>query len=533
MTRGERWKQSTTALLAVALSLVIDDAPAGAQGQLPECIPAATAVVLNDPTVLGNGTPGSVTTAQIQAALDSGGHILFDVGQSPTTIELTAELVVDKEVVIDGAGVVTLSGAGTHRVLLITNPNNLVYTVSLQDIGIANGATAAESGAGIYKFSQGPWQAVSLVAVDCWFEDNIAIATDQDGGGGALYAIGMDDVVFQNCRFERNEGSNGGAVYSLGSESVTIVDSLFMDNEATGDGGNPGNGGNGGALGVDGAERQVNVCGTDFIDNRSNAFGGAFFSVMYDSISTSSFNACNFVGNVNPTTSEFAGGAYIQGGPFEIHNTTFALNEAEGIGALFLGPGATGEIVNSTFHGNLARMGLAGAIFISTDDAVLISSTTIEGNLAPGPGGFAAGIQVDASNAVTLKNSLLVNNIGGNEFNPWNIRNLVGDGGGNMQWPEERPNGQAEQPATPTVIFDDPLLGVLGDYGGPTATMPLGVGSPALEAGVSAGAPAADQRGVPRTPAVDIGAFEGTSDQIFTDGFESGDTSAWSLVVGD
>jgi len=533
----------TVALLAYLVFSIAASATTGAGpsrgafvqgvGQLPECAPAAAPVPLLDPTILGNGTPGSVSTAQIQAALDTGGHILFDLGSAPVTVELTAQLVVDKDVVVDGAGVVTLSGQGAHRVLLITNPSNLLYSVTLQNIGIANAASSSESGAGIYKPSGGPWQAVSLVAVNCWFTDNVAIATAQDGGGGALYAVGMNDVVFQNCSFERNRGSNGGAVYSLGSESVTIVDSVFSDNVATGDGGNPGNGGNGGALGVDGAERQVNVCGTDFIDNESNAYGGAFFSVMYDAVSMSSFNACNFVGNLNPTDSEFAGGAYIQGGPFAIHNSTFAFNEARAIGALFLGPDATGEIVNSTFHGNVARVGLTGAIFISTQAPVEITNTTIEGNLALGPNAFAAGIQVDAINAVTLKNSLLVDNLGGNEFNPWNIRNEVGDGGGNMQWPEQRPNGQPEQPATATVIFDDPQLQGLGAHGGPTTTMPLAAGSPALEAGVSAGAPAADQRGIARTALVDIGAFEGTSAQIFADGFESGNTSAWTTTVGD
>jgi len=522
---------ATAAIVAASAVGATGLDPARGVGQLPQCAPAAVPVDLVDPIVLGDGTPGSVSTAQIQAALDAGGHILFAVGASPVEIVLSSELVVSKGVVIDGGGVVTLSGGGVRRVLLITNPSNLFYTVTLQHIGIADGSTPSESGAGIYKFSQGPWQAVSLVAVDCWFLDNIAIATEQDGGGGAVYAIGMDDVVFQDCRFERNRGSNGGAVYSLGSESVIIVDSVFDDNRATGDGGNPGNGGNGGALGVDGAQRQVEVCGTDFVDNRSNAYGAAFFSVMYDSVSSSSFNACNFIGNINPTSSQFAGGAYIQGGPFAIHNTTFAFNEAVSVGALFLGPDATGEIVNSTFHGNIAREGLGGALFISTLAPVAITNTTIEGNLAPGPVAFAAGIQVDAVNAVTLKNSLLADNIGGNLFNPWNIRNEVGDGGGNMQWPETRPNGQPEQPATATVIFDDPLLQALGDFGGPTPTMPLGAGSPALEAGVEDGAPATDQRGVLRTLPVDMGAFEGTSDQIFADGFESGDTSAWSTTL--
>jgi hypothetical protein len=56
----------------------------------------------------------------------------------------------------------------------------------------------------------------------------------------------------------------------------------------------------------------------------------------------------------------------------------------------------------------------------------------------------------------------------------------------------------------------DPMLGPLQDNGGPTWTHALLQGSPAIDAGDPNGAPAYDQRGVPRPqgPGVDIGAFE-------------------------
>jgi hypothetical protein len=57
-------------------------------------------------------------------------------------------------------------------------------------------------------------------------------------------------------------------------------------------------------------------------------------------------------------------------------------------------------------------------------------------------------------------------------------------------------------------LNQDPLLAPLGDYGGPTQTMPLLPGSPAIDAGTATGAPATDQRGVGRVGAVDMGAFE-------------------------
>jgi hypothetical protein len=57
-----------------------------------------------------------------------------------------------------------------------------------------------------------------------------------------------------------------------------------------------------------------------------------------------------------------------------------------------------------------------------------------------------------------------------------------------------------------------PRLRPLADNGGPTMTMALKAGSPAIDHGGTAatGCPALDQRGVPRPqgPACDIGSFE-------------------------
>jgi hypothetical protein len=58
--------------------------------------------------------------------------------------------------------------------------------------------------------------------------------------------------------------------------------------------------------------------------------------------------------------------------------------------------------------------------------------------------------------------------------------------------------------------FTDPKLGPLANNGGPTPTMALLPGSPAIDAGNTSLAPATDQRGFPRPAglAADIGAFE-------------------------
>jgi hypothetical protein len=83
----------------------------------------------------------------------------------------------------------------------------------------------------------------------------------------------------------------------------------------------------------------------------------------------------------------------------------------------------------------------------------------------------------------------------------------------------------------------DPELEPLGAWGGPTWTHALGGSSPAIDAGDPAGctdysgAPLPqDQRGAPRVGVCDLGAFE-LAMPLFADGFESGDTNAWSSTL--
>jgi len=72
-------------------------------------------------TVVGDGTPASCTSDAFVGAVANGGVITFDCGPDPVTIVLnqTAKVFNDTgpEIVIDGGGLVTLSGANEHRIL--------------------------------------------------------------------------------------------------------------------------------------------------------------------------------------------------------------------------------------------------------------------------------------------------------------------------------------------------------------------------------------------------------------------------------
>ena len=474
---------------------------------------------LLDATVLGNGTPGSITTSMLQNALNNGGVIVLNQGTNPTQINLSATLNVTKSTVIDGGGLVTISGQNQRRIFLVQNPQNQTYTFTVQNLTLNNGFTATESGAAIFKPSGGPWQAVSLQVINSQFENNHAIQVEQDGGGGAIYAIGMNQVLISHSVFENNSGSNGGAFYSLGSDVIRITDSVFDSNAATGNSGNPGNGGNAGAIGVDGAERTINICRSQIINNTAKAYGVGFFSVMYDQNSLTAFTDVIFKNNINSEDFGLAGGAYIQGGPFIINRSSFIENESRGAGGLFFGPNANGEMVNSTVYGNIATNTLGGGMSIDGSAAVTLRHVTIVNNHAPCGVCFAGGIFVGGSNQTTMYNSILANNTGGNVFNPWNILNPVA-GSDNLQFPQLRPNNQADVQATAAVIWGNPLLSAPTMQGGYTPTMAIASNSPAINQALVNQSTPQDQRSMNRYQTADLGAYELQADLIFADGFE-------------
>jgi Ca2+-binding RTX toxin-like protein len=109
---------------------------------------------------------------------------------------------------------------------------------------------------------------------------------------------------------------------------------------------------------------------------------------------------------------------------------------------------------------------------------------------------------------VTIGNNLIAGNLGAEDAiallgSSFNITNLGHNLFGSTTGLSGVVNGQNGD-----LVGADARLGTLGDHGGPTQTLSILYGSPAIDAGDDITAPSTDQRGTSRVGASDIGAYE-------------------------
>jgi hypothetical protein len=291
---------------------------------------AGRAVNASHPThVIGNGTAASCTSAAVVRAVATGGVITFDCGPTPVTIPMsTTARVSDKQrlVVLDGGGLVTLSGEGRRRILFSDTcpgpawsacvnqpfPRIVVQNITFRE-GYA-GAHQASCTANIPKCGYGGVDGGGAIyveggqfkAVNSRFIDNKCYADGPDLGGGAIRALLQYDdrpVYIIRDTFTGGRCSNGGALSSI-SVRWDIIDSLFTNNKAIGLGANPAaagtpGGGSGGAVYLDGKDDSTLIAGTVMKDNSAREGGGALFDVVDTGYGAATFNDSELHHNVS------------------------------------------------------------------------------------------------------------------------------------------------------------------------------------------------------------------------------------------
>ncbi|HZC07362.1 MAG TPA: right-handed parallel beta-helix repeat-containing protein [Ktedonobacterales bacterium] len=471
--RHHSWQLALAVLAALTLAL------AGAATS-PLSVAHADGLALSVTDCSTFGGSGQTNTvgdalAQAQATTSGGATITFAcAGTGPFTINVPATIEVSTTLTIRSAQRnVTLDGQqadGTRvRVFAVGGGGNL----TLDGLTVIHGHVSGfgAGGAGVYN------NGGSLTITNSTFSDNSA---SYGSAGGGVYSNGgsltiTNSTFSDNSASYRSVSSSGGGVYNLGG-ALTITNSAFTGNSAIW--------GSGGAVYNDGND--LTITNSTFTDNRGYWGGG--------------------IRNVE--------------GSLTITNSAFSGNQTPRVGGAVYDDGTDLTIINSTFTGNSSGFygGGGGAVFNLASTAS-ITNSTLSGNSA-GRFGVGGGVYNAAnSGALTIANSIVVDNVSSADVTSANCGGTITDGGYNLT----NTAGNTLSGGCPAftadnhdVLTDSPgLAGSLADNGGPTQTIALQGDSPALDQipnGVnSCGTEIqSDQRGISRPQgwACDIGAYE-------------------------
>jgi hypothetical protein len=315
------WRTAVTTMALLRIMTI----PATAQatsGVAPVHVPAAGRLIntAHPDHVIGRGTASSCTSAAVIRAVRAGGVIRFNCGPRPVTISMAGTAKVrntSRRVVLDGGGLITLSGGGRHRILYMdTCDRAQVWTTShcedqaspalvVQNLTFRGGNATGqrfEGGGGGAIFARGG----RLRVINDTFVGNRCDPAGPDIGGGAVRALSQFrnlPVYVVGSRFTGNVCSNGGALSSIGV-SWTVLNSRFSGNRAIGHGANPARsgtpgGGSGGAIYNDGDLMRLVVAGCLMTGNHANEGGGAVFFVSDNRTGTMSIRRSTLRSNPN------------------------------------------------------------------------------------------------------------------------------------------------------------------------------------------------------------------------------------------
>jgi hypothetical protein len=400
------------------------------------------------------------TEAPVQGCTASGSAantIRFKVSG---TIELDATLPpITSDLTI--VGPITIDGSGSLQIMEI----DAGATVQLSLLTFTNG-TAALGGA---------IRNLGNLSIDsCNFVGNTTPDAGFDGGG----AIGSQGTLqVSNSTFEHNFAESFGSAIYIASGTATISRSTFDNN---------GNGTGGGAVYNQGT---LLLTDSTLANNGAGSYGGGVFNGGPGQI-----ERCLFLDN----TAVIGGAGVFTGSSLSVTRTPIAT-----------------DIVNCTFWGKQLTGSGANGGAINNSSVTNVSFSTIADNSAfPGNGGGIANQNDEQDAQTTLRGVILASNSGGDCDQ---VNGSIVDDGYDIADDSTCVFSGTSRDGT------NPLLSPAGpaNNGGPTETVALQKGSPAIDAvpldecvDVEGNKVRVDQRGYVRPdpfvdpPACDIGAYE-------------------------
>ncbi|MFO1476086.1 MAG: choice-of-anchor Q domain-containing protein [Verrucomicrobiota bacterium] len=365
--------------------------------------------------------------------------------------------------------------------------------------------------------------------------------------GGALFCASTGLV--SGCSFVSNTASGGNASYKnaypghgrggavFNSGSIVVSACVFQANQAAGGiNGNQGGNGEGGAFYN---AQSASVLDSTFNNNLAQGAFAILSSIAYPSgvgkggallnVGSLKLSGCTLADNtarglIAPSStlsgsaaSSAYGGALCNAGVCAITNSTLARNA---------GIGGDGLLSANFSSATVGADAFGGAIFNAGGTLDCVNSTLALNNAQGGGGainGTGYGGAVCATNGTaSCLNLILLKGISGN-----NLFGALIDLGHNIS-----SDASCAFAGAGSLNNTDPLLAPLDNYGGPTKTMALLSGSPAIDAADPVSFPAVDQRGRTRPfgTAPDIGAFE-SSPPYTIHGTISGRSFSTSVLV--
>lgn len=468
------------------------------------CLPLATRATTL--TVTSISDSGAGTLRNTIASANPGDTIVFNSSLSGQTIQLTsAELLVAKNLTIDASSLaagIIINGNRTFRVLEITNGANVI----LNSIIATNGLITNPFSFGFNPVGSGILVNTGAVLT----AGNCTVAGCSNFFSSASGAIGaLGTVTLNHCTVSGNYGLFGNVGIYCSNAAVTLNNCTVSGNINSQQGG-----------GIDCVGGSLALTNCVVFNNTNRNTGGGGGGGIWISGGTLSLNACTISGN---TVTNAAGG---QGG-----------------GGLYVASGTVGTLLGCTLSGN-AALGLssAGGGIVNAGTLTLIDCT-VSGNLSTNSGfsGMAGGIENFGS--LTLLNCTVSANTcgqssGGGIYSSSSLTMTNTAVAGNTvlgPFPPPNVDISGSFSGISNFVGGAPQLAVLGNYGGPTQTMPPLPDSPLIDGGFDSitNSVGTDQRGAARLsgPHVDIGAVE-LQQSMVVNANDSGAGSLRAAIAG-